>query len=180
MSATRLALAALALLLSAGCAAPIETGFDHDDEQDFSGYTTYQWQQPAESVLTKHGKPVSNDLLDARVKSAVNAELGAKGMKEGEEPQFFVIYYAAIDHQIDVTVIDDYYGEPWHSRSGTYIRQYDRGTLLVDVVDAERNKIVWRGIARGEVDLLANAKEKTERINEAVRRIFRKFPPPQQ
>ena len=74
MSATRLALAALALLLSAGCAAPIETGFDHDDEQDFSGYTTYQWQQPAESVLTKHVKPVSNDLLDARVKSAVNAD----------------------------------------------------------------------------------------------------------
>jgi hypothetical protein len=45
------------------------------------------------------------------------------------------------------------------------------GTLVVDLVDARRNQLVWRGIA---VDALDGRKD--SRIRKGVARMFAKFP----
>ena len=49
------------------------------------------------------------------------------------------------------------------------------GTLLLDVVDADSNQLVWRGVA---TDSIPKKSEKLEKkIYKAVDKLFRHFPP---
>jgi hypothetical protein len=45
------------------------------------------------------------------------------------------------------------------------------------VIDAASKKLVWRGIASGEVDPGLNSEERDERIRNVVREMFSHFPP---
>jgi hypothetical protein len=54
---------------------------------------------------------------------------------------------------------------------------YDAGTLLIDLVDARTNRLVWRGWAEGSVDGVIDNQEWMEaRIDEAVTRILERLP----
>ena len=59
----------------------------------------------------------------------------------------------------------------------TYVREYDEGTLIIDIVDAGSNELVWRGAAQGEVNLAASPQEREQRAQDAVQRILEDFPP---
>ena len=60
---------------------------------------------------------------------------------------------------------------------GTAVRQYDEGTLLVDVVDAETLRVIWRGWARADVTRLIDQPETLGRlVDEAARATFLHFP----
>jgi hypothetical protein len=55
--------------------------------------------------------------------------------------------------------------------------EYDEGTLVLDMVDARTNKVVWRGSARGVVNGLIDNQNLMERkIDEAVRRMLEPLP----
>jgi hypothetical protein len=47
------------------------------------------------------------------------------------------------------------------------------GTLVIDFVDAETNKVIWRGHAEGDVN---NAKKLPSRIDKGVHSILKKLP----
>ena len=48
------------------------------------------------------------------------------------------------------------------------------GTLIVDLVDPSTHEMVWRGIAQDQVK--PNG-ESADTINEAMQKLFEKFPP---
>jgi uncharacterized protein DUF4136 len=52
---------------------------------------------------------------------------------------------------------------------------YKQGTLAIDLIDANRNTLVWQGIAQGRLDAkrMQNA---TSTIDKVVGEIFTKFP----
>ena len=54
------------------------------------------------------------------------------------------------------------------------VRQYDEGTLVIDVVDANTKSLVWRGVASGEV---ARGGSSGQRLEQAVQKMFARFPP---
>ena len=54
------------------------------------------------------------------------------------------------------------------------VESYKEGTLIIDLVDAERRELVWRGTATGAVSDLTQAEKK---LFGAVGRIFEAFPP---
>jgi len=48
----------------------------------------------------------------------------------------------------------------------------------LDFVDAESKKMIWRGVAKAEVDDQSTPDEKEKLIKEAVQKILENFPPP--
>ena len=60
-------------LLGSAFAQQVQTDFDH--QANFSQYKTYSWQEI---------KP-ANSLWDARIKNAVDAQLGSQGLDSGAE-----------------------------------------------------------------------------------------------
>ena len=66
--------------LAAGCSS-ISTNYDYDRDADFGSYCTFAWYElPANAPTDARQAQQRNDLLDKRIKNAVNAELERKGM----------------------------------------------------------------------------------------------------
>ena len=154
---------------------------DYDPAADFSRYRTWYWLPPSPSEARR----VDDDLVEVRVRASVARVLGYRGYLEAPngEGDFGVGYHAAIEGRVDVRSVDHYYG--YGRRWGPYagmaseaaVRQYEEGTLILDVVDSRAQSLVWRGSAQARVRENVEPRERAHRIEEAVERILARFPP---
>ena len=73
---------------------------------------------------------------------------------------------------------DPFY-DPWYGYGGmayeTHIDQYTEGTLNIDVVDSNTNKLVWEGSIVGRVTD-SDIRNLEQTIDEAVAAIMDNFP----
>ena len=180
-----IALAAIALPLAA-CSSGPTVQSDFDPSFNFSQLNTYSW-----AVRTDAGKDpaVYNNIIETRVKEAVNQALQAKGFREASsDPSFLVAWHGAINQQHSVQTVGTSYGYGWGwyggwggpgmSTSTTYVNTWDEGTLIIDIVDPKENKLVWRGAAQGEVNKNQNDPETAQKnLNSAVDKMMATFPP---
>ena len=54
-------------------------------------------------------------------------------------------------------------------------RQYTEGTLNIDLVDRQKNRLVWEGIAVGRIAKL-KPEERAARIDATMAEIFARYP----
>ena len=184
---------ALALLLAA-CQSSMKVGSDFSPSTDFGGLETWDWMPPSEDPDAKLADDprIDNELLEQRIRTALSAELLAHGFaRSPEHPDFYVGYHAAVRSQESVETMNEYYGYggggAWDyggghgagqvGRTETYVRTYDRGSLVIDIVRPGTKELIWRGYAEDEVDLFASPQDKQRTINKAVQKILSRFPP---
>ena len=171
-------------MLTAACATvSVITDYDPQAVSSIGAYQSYVWlPQPPGRGDTR----VNNELVAKRVINAVDEVLATRGyVKVQRDADFLIGWHAILEGKRDVTTINRSYGYGWGRRraggvvwsSDTVVREYDQGTLIIDVVDVASNELVWRGAAQGRVKAGASAEERSERIRNAVRKIFDKFPP---
>jgi hypothetical protein len=146
---------------------------DFDNQANFGALKTYEWKE-ADTDAPKYAV-VKNSLLSKRVKTAVDRELSGKGYSKSSNPDFYVVFHALVKEKVDVEDYGYTYGR-WYR--GYYNRDYDlryylEGTLILDVVDAKSNQLIWRGIGSSDVD----PDSAEEKINQAAAQILSKFPP---
>jgi hypothetical protein len=173
-------IAAVALLLAVACAT-FHVESDWDPEADFSTLRTWDWLDQAEQ---EPGHPLlRSPLLHERIRRAVEDELVRRGHPKatGGRPDFRVGYHLSLEQKLDVYTIDRTYG---YGRFGawtypeTHVNEYQEGTLILDVVDARRGKLAWRGWASRPVYEQPSPEESERNAREAVAAILEKFPPP--
>jgi hypothetical protein len=176
MHATCLAwIFAFALAASVSGCSSISTSYDYDDTYDFSRLRTYDW-------LPVPMDQKQNELILKRVKTELSAGLTDRGYREAKSsPEFLLAIHMGTERRVQV---DDWgYGYSRHYGFGgsgrLEVYEYKEGTLIVDMVDAETNKLFWRGIARKTVDPSATPEKVTATVQEAIGKILKNFPPPQ-
>lgn len=162
------ALSLLPLLGLMACAGA-SVNSDFDAAADYSGYRTYAW-------IT--GTEAANPLVEQRIKSAVDRQLAAKGLtKVADSPDLQVATHASTSVEQQVNVESFGYGYPglgwggWSS-SMVNVRNVDVGTLLLDLVDASSEQLVWRGVATDVVGHTVS--EQT--VNKTVERMLKRYP----
>lgn len=176
----------LALMLATGGCSQVFVQSDFDPSANFTALRTYAWfaaEQPKSGDVR-----VDNPLLDARVRAAVETALNSRGyMKTDANPDFFLIYHAAVSREIEVTTTSTpiyppalygwhYVAPPvWVERKVPYV--YDKGSLIVDVIDANNEKLMWRGSIQAELDKYATPQERGTRLDAAVKKMMAQFPP---
>ena len=177
----RLVLAAAAMMLVPALAMAQKTTYDFDKSADFSKYKTY---------AMKDGTKVGQQLIDDRITAAIEAQLAAKGLKKGDNPDVVVVYHVAFDKQKDISTFSSGYGGGYGpygygwgggwggGTTSTQVRDILIGTLVVDVADAGKKQMVWRGMGVKEVDTTAKPDKRDKSINKAVEKIFKNYPPP--
>ena len=147
--------------------------YEYDKQADFKSLKTYDWMTVPETA--------NIDILNVeRVKKAVNAELQAKGlMMTSNNPDFLIAEHLGKKDKVQVTNWGynyDQYGMDLGPQ-GVDTYQYEEGSLILDFVDAKSKKMIWRGVAKAEINN-TDTPEKTEKlINEAVQEILKNFPP---
>jgi hypothetical protein len=191
LSLLRPALAPLCAFALVACAS-LEVNTDFDKQADFDRYRRFAWIEPPLLEPIAEEEPVGdvlaeNSLLDKRVRAAVDAGLGARGLErvDPERADLLVRYRVAIDEYLQQTgstvgagasyrhrytsVSPAFYDAYWTTRR---IRE---GTLIVDLIDAESQQIVWRGwtVGRNPEGYFSE-----EQVSESVSRLLALFPPP--
>lgn len=173
----RRALIAVVLAAVAGCS-PYSISDDFDNSADFSKYKTWTW-----FTGTKPSGPGLDALNEARIKTALEAELPLRGLTRNDAAaDLLVAYHASVSQKIEVTPTTLSYGYGWGRgyagmSYGNEVRTYDEGTLIVDLLDAKTKALVWRGTARATVYRDADPEYRTERIRGAIQAILQRYPP---
>ncbi len=174
--------------LAAGCASGPDLRSDYDRSANFAEYETYDFYDDA-------GPGGSNyqDLFSQYVEAAIEKEMQARGYRRSEsDPDLLINFNAILEDKTKVTTSPapmtgygvGYYGyrggfyDPWYGygyAQETHVSQYTQGTFNIDLVDAEKKKLVWECVGVGRVtdEALDNLEQS---VNNAVPKYFAKFP----
>ena len=176
--------AALLLLLGpSGCSTTSRVGVtnDFDHAVNFRAYKTWSWypQQPTDT----EGGPAKGyeSFLDKRMRAAVTAEMNKKGLTEVDKaPDIYVAYSARVEDKQQVSPYYNGMGYPYGYGYGYYgrnyspVTQYKAGTVVIDIIDARRKELAWRGTGQAQVDRNTIDELETVRI---VGGILGTYPP---
>jgi hypothetical protein len=166
--------AVVALVWLAGCAPALQTNFDHDRSVNFRKYSTYK----VEPVKGDDKDPVLNsELNQERVKNAVVDQMKARGYTYSEEnPQLVIRYFTDVQNRQETQSNNTYgYWGWWGRPSNTYTRNYREARLVINMVDAATDRLVWQGWAEGEEN--NNRREDRDAaIRLTVSRILEQYP----
>ena len=179
------ALLAAVIGLSA-CGSGIKIRTDYDPSADFSGLETYQWAQRQRT--DNDDSRVYNDLVEGRVKRAVNRVLQEKGFREvsGGNPNFWIAWNGDIDGKMSLTTVNSGYGYGWGwygyggmgiSSSQTYVNEWDEGTLLIDIVEGAKKQLIWRGSATMELRDGGTPEQSDQNAYQVAQKLLKSFPP---
>ena len=170
------------LLALAACAGiSVRTSYDPQALTKLNDYRTYAWlPEPATEVRGR----IYNPIVEGAVHQAVDGMLGSRGyrlVEEAGEADFLVGWHGVIESKVDVSALDNVYGRgPWYATelgTGTYVREYEQGTLVLDFIDSQTDKLVWRGAAQAELSRNPDPQRSQEQIHGAVKKMLDQFPP---
>lgn len=181
MKKVNLILILIAAAFLASCSSTSITS-DYDPSADFSKYKTYKWLTPRK--VNRNDALQSHALVRKRIMTATEEVLASKGYKkiESGEPDFFVVTHAGVKEKVNVTDWGYSYGG-WYGPYGGYgarnidVNYYNEATLFLDIVDNEKDELVWRGAGTGVVRSYNSPEERQERTLELIQDILENFPP---
>ncbi|MFL6254189.1 MAG: DUF4136 domain-containing protein [Pyrinomonadaceae bacterium] len=179
--------ALLCFLLLAGAAVRAQdVSVDSDRGRDFSQFKTYSWAS---------GVPAKNPLIDEQIRSNIEGQLAAKGLRRVEERgDLSVLYFVASDMDVYVatsrwSTTGDWAGQ---IRSGISVRSQtwdvQEGTLVVCLSDGSGKELLWRGTASTMLDkksrgnrsaleaMQEEARKAEKKVRKSVEKMFKQYP----
>jgi uncharacterized protein DUF4136 len=158
--------AAALMLISLPACSGLQVKTEQDWDAAFASYRTYAWSQ---------GVPARDPSIESQIHNAVDFELPFKGLEKVEtasSPDLYVSTYAAVEEE---RVIDHWGYEVrtgGTANSAVSVLTLPIGALVIHLVDARSDKLVWQGQASKAVD-----RQVSEAVlRKVVREIFRRYP----
>ncbi len=163
----------------------------YNDNVSFGNYQYYAWHDTELPVRITGNGPAYSPLLDQQIKIAVESELVKEGLRPNDEaPNLLIAYDIAVPGQhapeADTAFAPGFgYGYSyWYGYRYRYdttnlidfksITEMAPGTVVIDLIDANTNQLVWRGWYEAGIDpTVAN----TYDITQAVVNIMSRYPP---
>ena len=152
------------MVLTVSCAVSVEipkdVTYDYNVNVDLKNLKTYDLRPIPTTVGIE-------PLMLERIKTAIDTELMFKKLeKTSDNPDFLVIMYG---------VRSRLFTTAWRGPDADLI--VNKGKLILKFIDPKTNQIIWWAEARTILDHDMIPENKTDMVNEVVRRILQKFPP---
>jgi hypothetical protein len=168
-------------MLTLSCAW-VSTQTDYDKSADFARYRTFAFL--GGHIWVNGIADDGNTLVKDRIRNSVVGNLNARGMQQvTENPDVYVAYLAGARTRNEIEATGPYVAGfgPYFGVGGwwgpTYVnwwaREYNEGTLVIDIIDAPTKKLVWRAYAETEI----NKPVSDQRMQKVVDKAFKGFPP---
>jgi hypothetical protein len=163
-----LRVSALTTLLALVAATPAwaqKVNADWDKAANFASYKSYKWS-------TGRVPEGTSPLMIQRIESAVESELASIGLvKVEKDPDVLVAFQGATKE--DVSLQSWGYSPRWGGGQ-VDVNRVLVGTLLIDLIDAKTDKLVFRATASDTVS--DNPQKNEKKIQKAVEKMFEKYP----
>lgn len=182
-------LVGIALLTS--CGSSLKVVSDYNGDLDFSQYKSYNFHKPEpDSVKSEMSKSptITNQLNQRRLEAAIDEEMYLRGYSMSESPDILISYYVKVENKTETTATNyGNYGSPYYGGYGYYgyyggygygytdyqTYDYKYGTLIIDLVDAKENELMWYCAASKALEDVARNPEAT--INYIVTKMFNNY-----
>lgn len=172
------------LWVLSACSSVPEFQAGYDAQFDFSSVNSYAFLPRRDALIYDR---LTTDLIMQRIEIAVEEELAARQWKMADRQQadIWVSYFVTTEADINQAAYRYYYGyQPCWDCLGhqgepelNFNRRGARQTaLVVDIVNPESKKLVWRGVVRKAIKK-ADSQELKQRMAEVISLLMQDFPP---
>ena len=163
-------------VLLGGCAASMAIQAEADPAVSLDSFGTYAWSP----VQRASGDVRVTPALNAQIQDDINRHLADKGyVRVDTEADFNVNYQVTIEGETIAATLDYYQGSNFASSlgsTGSAARRYEEGTLIIDFMAGQSERLIWRGTATAEVRQRASPEDRSARVAEAVQKVLAQFP----
>jgi hypothetical protein len=164
----------LALPLAvAGILAAQDVRYNFMPGTNFSKYHTYKW-------VNIEGGAHPNQIVDAEIKQSADSQLAAKGLTktDSDKADLFIGYQIAVDKekQWNAWGMGRGFGGGMGSATQSSISV---GTFVLDMYDSSSKQLVWTGTATKALDPSSNQQKNQEKMNKAMQKLLKNYPPRQ-
>jgi hypothetical protein len=169
-------------VIAGGTAAYAETHSDFSHEYNLTTLKTFDFKQ---QTRISRDPLANNEIWGGDIRKAIAANLKSKGMVQDdkEQPDFLVAYYVGLKDRYDVRSLG--YGVPFYGRGfggfwrwggwpdsyDTWAVPYTEETLIIDIIDAKTNQLVWRGYNQDTLNLGKAEKDFTSAVNDVLKKF---------
>ena len=151
--------------------------YNFSQQADFSKFHTYKWVQIPEGVKL-------DDLTRNQIMSALDAELAKKGLTktDSDSADLYIGFQVAVDKQTQLNAYNTGwgYGGGWYGGGGMTTATTStilNGSMALDMYDAPKKELVWRGIATKTLDPGAKPEKKQKNIQKVAEKLMKNYPP---
>lgn len=164
-------------ILIVSCEPSLKVVSDYDRNIDFAAYKTF-------SVYNLKTTANVNQLNAERICNFISSEMTRKGYRETNgNPDLLVNAVSVVKDKkyVSANTNSGYGGlyRPygyWGAGNTVFsVTDYKDGSLMIDVVDAKSNRLVWQGT--GNAEITRQPKNPDEAISNTVTKILASFPP---
>ncbi|RZJ48750.1 MAG: DUF4136 domain-containing protein [Flavobacterium sp.] len=173
------------LVLVYSCSPTVKVTTDYDHAANFNEFKTFA----VYDLKAQEGQV--NQLNVDRVTNAIRSEMTAKGFTEtSNNPDLKVNAVSILKNKQSISADTNFYGyggmyRPYGYWGGgammgganTTYNTYDYvdGSLIIDIVSAKTQKLVWQGVGNSQIDSKPDNPE--EFIVSTIKKIMEGFPP---
>jgi hypothetical protein len=164
------------LTIAVTACAPLRVDTYLDRHADVTGYRSYAWAEN-DAFATGDPRLDNNRFFVQRIEEAVDMQLAARGLEKTTPgtAEVLIHIHARMEQQVEPARIDRIDGHCVDNDCRPVV--YDVGTLMVDVMEARRNRLVWRGWAERAFDGVIDDQRALERtVDDVVARIMARWP----
>ena len=180
---TRMTITASVLALAVVAGSSSALASTHSDFTKSYPLQTLKTFQFKEQHRVSRDPLANNDIWKNDVRQALRSDLTTHGMVEATngKPDFYVAFYVGLKDRYDLNYVG--YGLPgfhrgfragwwgWPRGYDVWAVPYTESTVIVDVIDAHTNQLVWRGY---DTDTL-NTKNADKTLTKAVDNVLSRF-----
>ena len=184
---TKLSLVFLAFLaVGTNNAGAQDVRYNFAKDAKFSDYRTYKW-------VDIKGSDKMNELVQQQIKSALEAELGTKGLTktDSDDADLYIGYQTAISTEKEFSSystgwgMGPGWGGGWYGGYGGMTDQTTTGStstiyvgeLVLDMYDSKNKELVWRGVVSKTIDKDAKPDKQEKNLKKAVAKLLKNYPP---
>ena len=182
---TRVTGAAVIALLASGCATSnIRSNVDPD--ADFGKYHTWNFIENAGPATGDY-----ESFFTQYMKEAIEIEMDKRGYTMADDPDLWVNFNGIVREKTEIREVPaspppgyGYYGyrssyyDTWGGYgwgTETHVSQYNEGTFNIDIIDNEKDQLVWEAVGQGRVSQKA-LENLREGVMKGVPKYFALYP----
>jgi len=166
--------------MMSACAPAVTVRYDYDSKVNVRQFATYR----IEADRQRNADPiVGSNLNQRRIADALDQSLKGRGYKPVESGEADLIVRFFTDsrdkQQIQSNNTMGPYGFGWGGwgmPNQVTSRQYEENRVVINVIDARTNDIIWQGWATGQLNTRRKERERDAAFRETVVSIMKNFP----
>ena len=159
---------------------------DFDRSINFKGYKTYRFE-PGRIIRQLGLQDTTSSLINTHVQAVLSNQLRQKGLVEfATNPDLIITFIAGAREKREIHnylttpgffypyyrfySLNTWWGPQWNN---FWVDNYEEGTLIVDIIDAKTDRLIWRGYGVAPINRFNEEKF----VDKELSKLLKQFPP---